>query len=335
MKKVTIGLNGFGRIGRILTRIAFRRDTYQIAHINTRKTKNDMMAYLLKYDSVYRTFEREVKETKEGLEVDGQNITTSMIAEPQDIPWGEVNADIVVDATGAFVTKEALAKHLHDTVKKVIVTAPAKDKETSHVVLGVNELDWKNEQIISNASCTTNCSAPIFSVLHKAFGVEKGFLNTIHSYTSSQSLLDNANKKPDRSRAAALNMIPSTTGAANAVVKVVPELAGKLDGISVRVPTPTGSFTDVTAIVKKYVTVEEVNAAFKKAAEGSMKGILGYTEEPIVSSDILGSHFSSIFAANHTRVIGGNLVKVFAWYDNEWGYTERVADLIETVSTFI
>ena len=227
-------------------------------------------------------------------------------------------------------------KHIRGTVKKVILTAPAKD-ETTHVVLGVNDdkVDFAKEQIISNASCTTNCAAPMFKVLHDNFKVLSGYINTIHAYTATQSLLDEANKKPDRSRAAALNISPSTTGAAKAVGKVIPELAGKLDGMAVRVPVPTVSFTDISAIVEKSVTSEEVNAAFKAASVGAMKAILGYETAPLVSSDFIGSPFSCIFDANYTKVMGMNLVKIFGWYDNEWGYSTRIVDLVERVSDFI
>lgn len=335
METVSIGLNGFGRIGRIIARLAYKRKTFQIAHINTRKTNNEMLAYLLKYDSVYRGFDAEVFAREDGIEVDGIFIPTSNCSEPSEIPWGDAGVDIVVDATGAFTKKELLEKHLHDGVQKVILTAPSKDEVTPHVVLGVNDLDWNAESVISNASCTTNCSAPVFRVLHDTFGVKQGFLTTVHAYTATQSLLDTAGKTPDKSRAAGLNMIPSTTGAAKSVVRVIPQLKGKLDGISVRVPTPTGSFTDITAVVEKSTTVEDVNHAFKQASETSMKGILGYSTEPIVSSDIIGSPYSSIVAGNHTRVVDNTLVKVFAWYDNEWGYSERIADLIEKVGSHL
>ena len=337
MKKIKVGLNGFGRIGRAVTRIALTRGTFEIVAINTRKTPSDMMAYLLQYDSVYRRFGKKVESGEGYISVDGKKIPTLMTADIAAIPWEQYGVDVVVDATGAFTTKEDLMKHVRGSVKKVILTAPSKDKETTHVVLGVNDdaIDWKNEKVLSNASCTTNCAAPMFKVLHNEFGVEMGYLTTVHSYTATQSLVDESNKKPDRSRAAALNIGPSTTGAAKAVGKVIPELAGRLDGMSVRVPTPTVSFTDISAVVKRDVTAEEVNAAFQKYAVGQMKEVLGYETAPLVSSDFIGDIHSCIFDASYTKVMNGKLVKVFGWYDNEWGYSSRIVDLVEKVSDFV
>ncbi len=337
MKRIKVGLNGFGRIGRAVTRIAFERDTFDIVAINTRKTPPDMLAYLLQYDSVYRRFNKEVKAVEEGITIGGKKVPATMVADVSAIPWDQYGVDVVIDATGAFTKKEDLMKHVRGSVKKVLLTAPAKDKETTHVVLGVNDdtIDWKNEQVISNASCTTNCAAPMFKVIEKEFGVEMGYLTTVHAYTATQSLLDESNKKPDRSRAAALNIGPSTTGAAKAVGKVIPELQGKLDGMAVRVPVPTVSFTDISAVMKKDVTAEEVNAAFKKYADGDMKGILGYETAPLVSSDFIGDPRSSIFDSSYTKVINGRLLKIFGWYDNEWGYSTRIVDLVERVSDFV
>lgn len=331
MAKLKVGLNGFGRIGRAVARIAEGNDSFEIVHINTRKTPNKTLAYLLKYDSIYRTFNKEVKATEDGIEINGRTITTSLSAEPSQIPWGNAEVQVVIDATGVFVTKPELSKHLRDTVKKVILTAPAKDAETFHIVLGVNELD-QNENVISNASCTTNCAAPLFSVLHNNFKIVRGYLTTVHAYTITQSLLDDSAKSPDRGRAAALNIIPSTTGAAKAVGQVIPELKGKMNGISLRVPVPTGSFVDIAAVVEKETTPEEINSLFKKESEGAMKGIIGYAEDVIVSSDIIGSTYSSIFDPNYTDVIDGTFVKVYGWYDNEWGYSSRLVDLVEKLS---
>ncbi|MBP9691249.1 type I glyceraldehyde-3-phosphate dehydrogenase [Candidatus Woesebacteria bacterium] len=326
-----VGINGFGRIGRAVTRIATLRDTCEITHINTRKTSNEMLAYLLRRDSVYRTFEKSVKAVPEGIEVDGRLITTSQCASPAEIPWEKTGVEIVMDATGAFTKKEELMQHIRGSVKKVILTAPAKDHETTHVVLGVNDkdIDFATVQVISNASCTTNCAAPLFKVLEQEFGVNRGYLTTAHAYTQTQSLLDDAGKTEERSRAAALNIIPSTTGAAKAVGEVIPSLKGKMDGIAIRVPVPTGSFVDITAILKKETTIEEINAAFKRYSEHEMKGILDVAEDIIVSSDIIGSPFSSIFDPNYTNVIDGTFVKIFGWYDNEWGYSTRLVDLVE------
>jgi glyceraldehyde 3-phosphate dehydrogenase len=337
MKKIKVGLNGFGRIGRAFTRIALERDAFEVVAINTRKTEPEMIAYLLQYDSVYRRYGKKVGAVSGGITIDGVKIPTLLTADISAIPWDQYGVDVVVDATGAFTKKEDLLKHIKGSVKKVLLTAPSKDKETTHVVLGVNDdnIDWQNEQVISNASCTTNCAAPMFKIIEDAFGVEMGYLTTIHSYTATQSLLDESNKKPDRSRAAALNMGPSTTGAAKAVGKVIPGLAGKLDGMSVRVPTPTVSFTDISAVMKKEATAEEVNAVFKKYAEGNMKGILAYETAQLVSSDYIGDPHSCIFDANYTKVINGRLLKIFGWYDNEWGYSTRIVDLVEKVSHYV
>ena len=336
MKRIKVGINGFGRIGRAVTRIASSRDTFEIVAVNTRTTTPDMLAYLLQYDSVYRRFNKKVEAGADFIALDGKKISALMIADITAIPWSDYGVDVVIDATGAFTKKEDLIKHINGSVKKVLLTAPTKD-ETTHVVLGVNDetIDWKNEQVISNASCTTNCAAPMFKVLENEFGVEMGYLTTVHAYTATQSLVDEANKKPDRSRAAALNIAPSTTGAATAVGKVIPALQGKLDGMSVRVPVPTVSFTDISAVMKKAVTAEEINAVFKKYAEGDMKGILSYETAPLVSSDFIGDTHSCIFDANYTKVINGTLAKVFGWYDNEWGYSARVVDLVEKVSDFV
>lgn len=336
MKRIKVGLNGFGRIGRAVTRIASERDTFEIVAINTRKTTPDMLAYLLQYDSVYRRFGKKVEAGADFISIKGKKIPALMTADISTIPWDTYGVDVVIDATGAFTKKEDLIKHIKGSVKKVLLTAPAKD-ETTHVVLGVNDdvIDWKNEQVISNASCTTNCAAPMFKILEKEFGVEMGYLTTVHAYTATQSLVDESNKKPDRSRAAALNIGPSTTGAAKAVGKVIPELQGKLDGMSVRVPVPTVSFTDISAVMKKDVTAEEVNVVFKKWSEGPMKGILGYEKAPLVSSDYIGDTHSCIFDSLYTKVINGKLAKVFGWYDNEWGYSTRIVDLVEKVSDFV
>jgi len=336
MKRLKVGLNGFGRIGRAVTRIAFDRDNFDIVAVNTRKSAPDLMAYLLKYDSVYRRFDKKVKALDDGFMIGDKKVLALQNPDIESIPWDKMGVDLVIDATGAFTKKEDLVKHIKGNVKKVILTAPPKDKETPMVVLGVNDdtFNWKGENVISNASCTTNCAAPLFKILEDNFKVISGYLTTVHAYTSTQSLLDEANKKPDRSRAAALNIAPSTTGAAKAVGKVIPSLAGKVDGMAVRVPVPTVSFTDISAIVEKSTTTEEVNELFKKASQSKqMKGILQYETDMLVSSDFIGSTYSSIFDANYTKVINGNLVKVFAWYDNEWGYSGRIVDLVEKIAS--
>jgi len=337
MKKLKVGLNGFGRIGRAFTRIALTRNNFEIVAINTRKTPTPIMAYLLAFDSVYRRFNKEVKETDDGIMVDGKKILTLLNDKPENIPWDKYGVDVVVDATGAFTKKADLQKHLKGSVKKVVLTAPAKDEETTFIVLGVNDdkFDFKKETVISNASCTTNCSAPMFKVINDNFKVISGFLTTTHALTISQKLLDDAGKKEGSSRAAFINIIPSTTGAAKAVARVIPELKGKVDGMSLRVPVATGSITDISIIVEKPTTVEEVNKKFKEASETTMKGILGYEKRVLVSSDYIGSSYSCIFDANYTKVVNGNLVKIFGWYDNEWGYSSRLVDLVEKLSNYV
>lgn len=336
MAALKIGLNGFGRIGRAFARIALKK-SLEITLINTRKTPNSMLAYLLKYDSVYRKFDLAVKEELDGITVDGKKIFTSQVDAPENIPWEKYEVNLVVDATGAFTKKEDLEKHLKGTVKKVVLTAPAKDELTPHVVLGVNDenFDFKNNQIISMASCTTNCAAPMFKILEDNFKIINGFLTTIHAVTMTQSMLDDGQKTFDRSRAAYLNIVPSTTGAAKAVVKTLPQLKGKIDGMAIRVPVATGSFSDISVVVEKSTNIDEVNQIFKNYSQKDMRGLLGYEEDTIVSSDIIGSPFSCIFDPHYTKVINGNFIKVFGWYDNEWGYSTRLVDLVQKLANFI
>lgn len=337
MKRIRVGLNGFGRIGRAFTRIALTNDLFDIAVINTRKTPVSMMSYLLKYDTVYRTFDQDVKANGDSLVVGSKTIPTVHSADIESIPWSKFDVDVVIDATGAFKTHEELHKHLSGSVKKVILTSPSKDDIIPHVVLGVNdmEFDFKNHSVISNCSCTTNCASPLFKVLHDSLSVVKGELTTIHAVTLTQSLLDDAGKTFDRSRAAFGNIIPTTSGAAKAVAKTIPSLKNKLEVMSVRVPVPTVSMCDTTVLVEKSTTIEEVNHAFKVASETSMKGVLHFATETLVSSDYIGSPFSCIFDSNYTKVIDGNMVKVIAWYDNEWGYACRLSDLVQRLSHFV
>lgn len=337
MSRLKIGLNGFGRIGRDFTRIALERDSFDIVAVNNKKTPSELLAYLLKYDSVYRTYNKNVSHDESSISVDGKKIAVLEFENPEEIPWDSYGVDVVIDATGAFRKKQDLVKHIKGTVKKVILTSPSKDDETTHVVLGVNDnqIDWTNEAVLSNASCTTNCVAPIFKILEEQFKIVSGFITTTHAYTQSQSLTDSPNKTFDRSRAAALNIIPSTTGAAKAVIKTIPSLAGKIDGMSIRVPVATGSFSDISAVVENNTTVEEVNQKFKEASETYLKNILNYETEKLVSSDYIGSPYSCIFDANYTKVIKGNFIKIFGWYDNEWGYSTRLVDLVEKISGFI
>jgi glyceraldehyde 3-phosphate dehydrogenase len=337
MKRLKVGINGFGRIGRAFARIALNRNSFDIVAINTRKTTPDMLAHLLKYDSIYRTFNKDITHNDKGILVDGKLITTVQSPEIESIPWDSFGVDVVVDATGAYETKADLVKHIKGSVQRVVLTAPSKDDETPHVVLGVNDgkIDWAKEQILSNCSCTTNCVAPMFKILHDNFGILLGHITTTHAYTQSQTLVDDPNKSFDRSRAAPLNIIPSTTGAAKAVVKAIPELAGRIDGMAVRVPVPTGSFSDISVLVEKKTTIEEVNRVFRTASEGAMKQIMHYETTQLVSSDYIGSPYSCIFDANYTKVISEHFIKVFGWYDNEWGYSTRLVDLVDKFSNVL
>ena len=319
-----VGINGFGRIGRQVFRILHERGV-EVALIND-LTDNKTLAHLLKYDSTYGRFPGAVGYDEENLYVDGKAIRATAIKDPREIPWKQAGVGVVVESTGVFTDGEKARAHLEAGAKKVIITAPAKNEDIT-VVLGVNheQYDPAKHHIISNASCTTNSLAPVMKVLEEAFGVEKALMTTVHSYTNDQRLLDLPHKDLRRARAAALNIIPTTTGAAKATALVLPSLKGRFDGMALRVPTPTGSISDITALLKREVTAEEVNAALKAAAEGPLKGILAYTEDEIV----MDPH-SSIVDGKLTKAIG-NLVKVFAWYDNEWGYANRVADLVELV----
>jgi glyceraldehyde 3-phosphate dehydrogenase len=329
MSKIKVAINGFGRIGRNVFKIALERKDIEIIGIND-LTDTATLAHLLKYDSTQGKFSG-VSHDAENIIVNGVKVRVHSEKNPAVIPWIE-KPDIVIESTGIFTAKESLkggyGDHLKNGAKKVILTVPAKDTIDAMIVIGVNEKDLKPEhQCVSNASCTTNCLAPVAKVLNDNFGIEIGYMTTIHSYTNDQRILDLPHKDLRRARSAALSQIPTTTGAAKAVGKVIPELKGKLDGISVRVPTPTGSLVDLVAILKKEATKEEINAAMKKAAEGPMKGILDYCEDPIVSVDVIHTTASSIFDSLSTMV-NGKMIKVLSWYDNEWGYSCRVVDLI-------
>jgi len=331
MAKVKIAINGFGRIGRSVFRIAYERKDVEVVGIND-ITDTKTLSHLLKYDSNYGIFNGTVEYDDEHFIVNGDKIKVSAEKDPAKIPW-EKTPDVVIESTGVFRKKESdkggYGDHLKNGAKKVLLTVPAKDEIDAMVVLGVNDDDLKSDhQCVSNASCTTNCLAPVVKVLNDEFGIEQGFMTTIHSYTADQNLQDAPHKDLRRARAAAMSQIPTTTGAATAAGKVIPELNGKLDGKAVRVPTATGSMVDFVANLKKEVSIEEVNAAMKKYAEKHMKGILEYTEDPIVSADIIGNPHSSIFDADSTMVMG-KTVKVLSWYDNEWGYSQRVVDLAE------
>ncbi len=328
-----VGINGFGRIGRNFFRAALEQGAdIEIVAVND-LTDNKTLAHLLKYDSITGRFQGEVSYDDEGIVVNGKHIKVLAQRNPADLPWGELGVEVVVESTGFFTDGEKAKAHLEAGAKKVVISAPAKNVDGTFV-MGVNEdkYDGATMNIVSNASCTTNCLAPLAKVLEENFGIERGIMTTIHSYTGDQRVLDAPHKDLRRARAAALNMIPTKTGAAQAVALVLPALEGKFDGLAVRVPTPTGSLTDLTFIAKKEVSVEAVKAAVKAAAEGELKGVLEYTEDPIVSSDIVGNPHTSIFDATETKVIG-NLVKVLSWYDNEWGYSNALVRLTALVGS--
>jgi glyceraldehyde 3-phosphate dehydrogenase len=327
------GINGFGRIGRNVFRAAHARgEDIDWVGVND-ITDNDTLANLLKYDSILGPFPGDVEATENGLLVDGEELRVFAERDPADLPWNDVGADVVIESTGFFTKRDDAAKHLDAGAKKVIITAPATEPDVT-LALGVNDeaYDPAEHHVISNASCTTNCLAPVAKVLHEAIGIERGIMTTIHAYTSDQRLQDAPHKDPRRARAAAINLVPTSTGAAKAVGLVLPDLNGKLNGISVRAPVPTGSVVDLVAEVSRSTTVEEINEAFAaKADTGALEGILRYSEDPLVSTDIVHSAYSSIFDAPLTMVIDEKLVKVVAWYDNEWGYSNRVVDLAQRV----
>jgi glyceraldehyde 3-phosphate dehydrogenase len=327
MSTKRIAINGFGRIGRLAFRIMQERSDVNVVAIND-LTDVNTLAHLLKYDSVHGRFNGEVSVSDGNLVVNGVTVQVSAERNPEDLPWGDLSVDVVVESTGVFTHSDTAAGHIKAGAKKVVISAPAKG-DLKTIVLGVNDdILTDDDTIVSNASCTTNCLAPMAKVLNDTFGIKTGFITTIHAYTSDQRLQDAPHKDLRRSRGAAVNMIPTTTGAAVAVGLVLPELAGKLDGLAVRVPTPTGSVTDLTVVLDRDATIEEINSAMKAAADGPMKGILSYCTDPIVSSDIVGDPHSCIFDADLTRA-SGNVVKLFGWYDNEAGYATRVADLVE------
>jgi len=325
---LTIAINGFGRIGRLVLREMMRRGGFDVVGIND-ITDAPTLAHLLKYDSVHGRYPGKVSTEGDSIVVDGKKIKVFAEKDPSKLPWKDLGVYFVVESTGVFTKKEQCLMHITAGAKKVLLTVPAKGEIDATIVMGVNEPMLKPEhQIISNASCTTNCLAPMVKVLHDSFGVVRGLMNTIHGYTNDQRVLDLPHKDLRRARAAALNSIPTTTGAAKTVGIIIPDLKGKLDGFSIRVPVPDGSIVDFTCELVKSTTKEEINAAMKRAADGSLKGILEYTEDEIVSSDIIGNDYSCVFDSKLTMVLGGNMAKVVGWYDNEHGYSCRVVDLI-------
>lgn len=332
---IKVGLNGFGRIGRAVLRLAQTEfgDDIEIVALNAR-ANTETLVHLFKYDSCYGKFNGETSVVGENvMSINGKEIKIFRCNDPEEIPWGELGVDIVVESTGIFKDREKASKHIKAGAKKVIITAPGKNEDVT-IVMGVNEEDYDpaNHHIISNASCTTNCLAPFAKVLDDKFGIEKGLMTTVHAYTNDQRILDKTHKDLRRARAAGESIIPTTTGAAKAVSKVLPQLEGKLNGFALRVPTPTVSLVDLVCELKKPATVEEINAAFKEASEGSMKGILGYSEEPLVSVDYKGDERSSIVDGLSTLSMGDKMFKILSWYDNEWGYSARTVDLVKYVA---
>jgi glyceraldehyde 3-phosphate dehydrogenase len=325
---VKVGINGFGRIGRNIMRAAMGDANIDIVAVND-LTSAKTLAHLLKYDSILGNLNASISATEDRITVNKDDFQVLSVKDPAQLPWKSLGVDVVFESTGLFTDRDSAAKHLAAGAKKVVITAPAKKPDIT-VVLGVNadKYDPGKHQIISNASCTTNCLAPVAKVLHETFGIRKGWMTTIHSYTNDQQLLDLPHKDLRRVRAAALSMIPTTTGAAVAVGEVLPELKGKLDGIAIRVPTPNVSVVDLAAILDKKTSAEEVNAAFKAQADGKLKGILQFMEEPLVSIDFRGNPYSSILDAPYTSVMDGDFVKILSWYDNEWGYSKRCVDLL-------
>lgn len=327
MNKIRVAINGFGRIGRVYLRNAINNPTIDIIAIND-ITDAETLAHLLKYDSVHRAFDGTVKAGKDSIEVNGKVIKITSSKDPSTLPWKELNIDVVIESTGHFTDEESAMKHVKAGAKKVILSAPAKDDSIKSIVLGVNDhILTKDDIIISNASCTTNCAAPMLKVLEQ-FGIEDAFITTVHSYTNDQRIHDAPHKDLRRARAAAMSIIPTSTGAAKAITKIFPELDGKIGGCGMRVPVPDGSLTDITCVLEKIPSAEQINKAFKDASETYLKGILQYTEDPIVGVDVIGNPHSTLFDAEFTSVVN-NLVKVIAWYDNEWGYSNRLVELTE------
>ncbi len=332
MAKTRLAINGFGRIGRAAFKIAFERDDVEVVALND-LTDNDTLAHLLNYDTAYGRYAHSVSSDGDSITVDGQRIAILEEPDPTKLPWEDMKIDVVIESTGRFVKAEDARKHVEAGAKKVVVSAPAKGEGVTTIVLGVNDGDIEDGgDIYSNASCTTNCITPPATVIERAFGIEKAMMTTIHSYTSDQNIQDGPHKDLRRARAAAQNIIPTSTGAAVAAAHALPSLKGIFDGMALRVPTVNGSLSDFTFLLKKNVTVDEVNEAFKQAAtEPYFKGILEVTEDPIVSSDIIGNSHSSIVDISLTQVVGGNMVKIIAWYDNEWGYSNRLVELVADI----
>lgn len=326
MKKIKLAINGFGRIGRSALKVAMNNKNIEIVAIND-LSDTKTLTHLLKYDTAYSRYDKKVAYDSNHLIINGKKIKVYASKDPASLPWKELKVDVVLECTGVFRTKETAGLHLKAGAKKVIISAPAKGEGIQGFVCGVNSGSYKGEKIIDTASCTTNCASPVADIINKNFGIEKGFLTTIHSYTTDQNLQDGPHKDLRRARAAAQNIVPTSTGAAVAVTKTIPDLMGKFDGMAIRVPTITVSLTDFTFVLKNSATAEDINNAFKRAAKTSLKGILDTTEEPLVSSDFIGNSYSAIVDLSLTKVLGSNLAKIIAWYDNEWGYANRLVEM--------
>ncbi|HNX86594.1 MAG TPA: type I glyceraldehyde-3-phosphate dehydrogenase [Bacteroidales bacterium] len=334
MGTIKVGINGFGRIGRLTYRALLKKNNIEVVAIND-LTDAKTLAHLLKYDSVHGKFPGEVSVEGDSLIINGKKLKVMAEKDPANLPWGALGVEIILECTGIFRNREKMNKHITAGAKKVLLSVPAdnKDDVDATIVIGVNDHTLNaSMQFVSNASCTTNCLAPVAKVLNDSFGVKRGLMNTIHSYTNDQIILDAPHKDLRRARAAALSIIPTKTGAAKAIGLVIPELDGKMDGFAVRVPTPDASLVDLTCELNREVTKEEINAAMKAAADGPMKGVLEYLDEPLVSCDIIGNTHSSVYDSGLTKILGGNMVKIIAWYDNEYGYSNRLADLVEKVA---
>jgi len=330
-KKIRVGINGFGRIGRAAFKILLDEKNYEVVGIND-LAPNESLAYLLKYDTVYGIYPEKVSSTEDDIIVNNKKYRITAEPKPSKLPWKKLKVDVVLECTGRFVKDGKAKDHIKAGAKKVIISAPAKGGNIDTFLLGVNEGEYNEQKVISNASCTTNCIAPVAQVLVNAFGVDKAMMTTIHSYTAGQKLVDGPHKDSRRGRTAGQNIVPTTTGAALATAKVIPELEGLFDGLSIRVPTPVVSLADFTFVLKKDVTVEKVNNALIKASKTNLKDILGVTDEPVVSSDFIGDPRSSIVDLSLTKVVGGNMVKIIAWYDNEWGYANTLVDMINEIN---
>jgi glyceraldehyde 3-phosphate dehydrogenase len=330
--KAKVAINGFGRIGRMVFRRAMMDDALEIVAVNA-SYPAETLAHLVKYDSIHGIFDGEVRAEENALIINGKRVQLVSKRDPKQLPWRELGVDIVIEATGKFKTEETAGQHLEAGARKVVITAPAKDPKVKQLVIGVNDHEYEPEKhhIISNASCTTNCLAPLAKVLNDQFGIENGLMTTVHSYTNDQNNIDNPHSDLRRARSCGQSIIPTSTGAAKALSVVLPELTGKLHGMALRVPTPNVSLVDLVVDLKQEVSVDDVNAALRKAAEGEMKGVIGISDEPLVSIDFTGNELSSIIDSPSTMVIGDNKVKVLAWYDNEWGYSSRVVDLTKKI----